>query len=186
MKKLHLGCWKRIIPGFINVDQYKAPHVHYNRDIRDLSIFEDESIELIYASHVLEYFDREEVKDVLKEWKRVLCKGGILRLAVPNFRTLVQVAMLEGVDKILGPLYGRMEINGSYIYHKTVYDFFSLKTELEMAGFGNIRKYDWRTLIHKDYDDHSMAYYPHDLESIRTKNFTNKIHLSLNVEGDKL
>ena len=176
---LHLGCWKRNIPGFINVDQYDAPHVHYKRDVRDLSIFKDESIELIYASHVLEYFDRDEVKDVLKEWNRVLKKGGTLRIAVPDFPALVEVSLIEGVDKILGPLYGKMEINGSYIYHKTVYDFDSLKRVLEDAGFGNVRKYDWREFIHKNYDDHSQAYYPHmDKE--------HGLLLSLNMEGDKV
>lgn len=179
MIRLHLGCWKRIIPGFINVDLYDASHVHYKRDIRDLSVFEDGSIELIYASHVLEYFDREEVKDVLKEWKRVLCKGGTLRLAVPDFPKLVQVATLEGINGILGPLYGKMEINGKYIYHKTVYDFLSLKLVLEEAGFGNIQRYDWKQLIHKDYDDHSQAYYPHMQKDTG-------ILISLNVEGDKL
>lgn len=177
--KIHLGCWKRIIPGFINVDLYDAPHVHYKHDVRDLPMFEDGSVELIYASHVLEYFDRDEVKIVLKEWKRVLCKGGTLRIAVPNFTTLVRVAESEGVDKILGPLYGRMEINGKYIYHKTVYDFDSLEKVLREAGFDNIRTYDWRQLIHKDYDDHSQAYFPHmDKE--------NGILLSLNMEGDKV
>ena len=178
MIRLHLGCWKRNIPGFINVDRYDAPHIHYKRDVKDLSMFEDESAELIYASHVLEYFDRDEVKVVLKEWRRVLCEGGTLRLAVPNFRTLVQVAITEGVDKVLGPLYGKMEINGSYIYHKTVYDFDSLKKVLEEAGFKNIRKYDWRQLIHKDYDDHSQAYFPH-------MDKKHGILLSLNVEAIK-
>jgi len=179
MNKLHLGCWKRNIPGFINVDRYDAPHVHYKRDVKDLSCFEDESAELIYASHVLEYFDRDEVKIVLKEWKRVLCKRGTLRIAVPNFRALIKVADIEGVDKILGPLYGKMEINGEYIYHKTVYDFDSLAKVLKEAGFKNIRSYDWQQLIHKDYDDHSQAYYPH-------MDKKNGLLLSLNVEGDKL
>ena len=33
---------------------------------------ENNSVDLIYASRVFEYFDRDEAKDVLKEWKRVL------------------------------------------------------------------------------------------------------------------
>jgi hypothetical protein len=87
--------------------------------------------------------------------------------------------MLAGLDKILGPLYGRMEINGKYIYHKTVYDFVSLKKVLEEAGFKNVRKYDWRKTIHKDYDDHSQAYYPHMQKETG-------ILISLNVEATKI
>ena len=44
--------------------------------------------------------------------------------------------------------------------------------------FVNVRRYDWRQTIHKDYDDHSQAYYPHmDKE--------NGLLMSLNVEADK-
>ena len=43
--------------------------------IDNLDIFEDNSIEEIYASHVLEYFDKYEVVNVLKEWNRVLKPG---------------------------------------------------------------------------------------------------------------
>lgn len=65
------------------------------------------------------------------------------------------------------------------LYHKTVYNFDSLSEVLANAGFGNIRKYDWRETIHKDYDDHSQAYFPHmDKE--------NGLLISLNVEAEKL
>ena len=36
--------------------------------------------EEIYASHALEYFDKYEVVNVLKEWNRVLKPGGELKL----------------------------------------------------------------------------------------------------------
>ena len=109
--KLHLGCWHRNIPGFINVDFCDMPHIHHKSDIRDLSMFENESCELIYSSHSFEYFDRFEAIEVLKEWRRVLKKGGILRLAVPDFDKLILVYQKSGdLNKILGPLYGRMEV----------------------------------------------------------------------------
>lgn len=181
---IHLGCWTRNIPGFINVDLVDLPHIHYKRSIDDLSVFEDNSADLIYSSHNFEYFDRVEAKRVLAEWRRVLKPGGLLRLAVPDLEKLFQIYQLTGdIQKILGPLYGRMVINTSTgdqtIYHKTVYDFNSLKLLLEESGFGNVRRYDWSKTIHKDYDDHSQAYFPHmDKE--------NGILLSLNIETGKL
>src|SRR3989441_12587990 len=54
-------------------------------------MFKDESAELVYACHVLEYFDRLEVVDVLREWHRVLAHGGVVRLAVPDFAALAEV-----------------------------------------------------------------------------------------------
>ena len=88
----------------------------------------------------------------------------MLRLAVPDFAALAEVYFQgRNLDLILGPLYERMEIagTGKVIYHKTVYEFASLKTLLEKCGFTGVRRYDWRQTIHRDYDDHSQAYIPH-------------------------
>lgn len=165
--KLHLGCWKRNIPGFVHVDLCDLPHIDYQHEVFPLPMFADGEAELIYASHVLEYYDRDEAVEVLKEWRRVLSPGGILRLAVPDFPALVKVYEKTGdLHKILGPLYGKMTVSmereqKKIIYHKTAYDFISMRTLLESCGFGNVRKYDWRETIHKDVDDYSQAYFPH-------------------------
>jgi predicted SAM-dependent methyltransferase len=182
--KLHLGCGKRYIPGFIHIDLDNYPHIDYKADISYLSMFGDESVDLVYCCHALEYFDRQEAQEkVLPEWHRVLKRGGVLRLAVPDFEALVKVYQKYAeVSKVLGPLYGRMIIetgNGSKtIYHKTVYDFRLLKDILERVGFTNIHRYDWRKTVHKDYDDFSQAYIPHmDKEK--------GLLISLNVEAEK-
>ena len=181
MVQLHLGCGKRYIPGFIHIDLADFPHIDHKTDVSDLSMFEDKSVDLIYTCHVLEYFDRIQVKDVLKEWRRVLKPKGILRIAVPDFEAMVKVYQQYGdLSLIIGPLYGRWEIEGTQkvVYHHTVYDFESLKKVLESAGFVNIHRYDWRETIHKDYDDYSQAYIPHmDKE--------NGLLISLNIEAEK-
>lgn len=181
--KLHLGCWHRYIPGFVHVDLCDLPHIDHKTSIDKLPMFDDSSVELIYSSHSLEYFDRIEAERVLAEWRRVLRPGGILRIAVPDFDALIEVYKRTGeLQRLLGPLYGRMEIDTPQgkrvLYHKTVYNFPHLKQLLESAGFENVRRYDWRKTIHKDYDDHSQAYFPHmDKE--------NGLLISLNVEADK-
>jgi predicted SAM-dependent methyltransferase len=184
--KLHLGCWNRVIPGFVNVDLCDLPHIHYRRDIKDLSFQKDGSVDLIYSSHSLEYFDLIEVDEVLKEWRRVLKTNGTLRLAVPDFESLIEVyRKTQNLKDILGPLYGRMEIETdqaakkkSWLYHKTVYDFTLMKKVLEKNGFGHVRRYNWQDTIHKNYDDHSQAYFPH-------MDKDNGILVSLNIEATK-
>jgi predicted SAM-dependent methyltransferase len=162
--KLHLGCGKRLLPGFVHVDLADFPHIEHRRGVDQLDIFENGAAALIYASHVLEYFDRQEARRLLAEWRRVLGPGGVLRLAVPDFAALAEVySEHRNLDLILGPLYGRMEIAGSgtVIYHKTVYEFESLKNLLQECGFADVHRYDWRETIHRDHDDHSQAYVPH-------------------------
>lgn len=182
--KLHLGCGKRYIPGFIHIDLNDFPHIDYHHDIRTLTMIESNTVDLIYFCHGIEYFDRIEIVDVLREWKRVLKKGGVLRLAMPDFEALIKVyKKYKDLDKIIGPLFGRWEIKGKrgkqeVLYHKTVYDFPSVKKVLESQGFSKIKRYDWRKTIHKDYDDYSQAYVPHmDKED--------GILISLNIEAVK-
>ena len=91
MKKLHLGCWHRDFPGFINIDLCDLPHIHHKSNINELPFIGNSEIDLIYCSHAFEYFDLIEAKKTLKEWKRVLKTNGILRLAVPNFEALIEV-----------------------------------------------------------------------------------------------
>lgn len=183
VRALHLGCGKRFIPGFIHIDLVDMPHIDYKHDVRTLPMIEDGSVDLIYSSHTLEYFDRVEAREVLAEWRRVLRPAGTLRTAVPDFEALVRVYQAYGrLDMIIGPLYGRIVIQTptgeARLYHKTVYDFASLKRVLEETGFANVRRYDWRQTIHRDHDDFSQAYIPH----------MDKAHgtlISLNVEAEK-
>lgn len=179
--KLHLGCGKRFLPGFVHVDLADFPHIDYRHAIDQLEFLSDGAAELIYSSHSIEYFDRVEACRVLAEWRRVLQPGGVLRVAVPDFAALADVYRQYGkLDLILGPLYGRMEIAGTgrLIYHKTVYDFASLRELLEQCGFENVRRYDWRQTVHRHHDDHSQAYIPH-------MDKDQGLLISLNVECQK-
>jgi len=191
--KLHLGCGKVYIPGFVHIDLADYKHIDFNQSIGTLKRYKDNSVDLIYCCHAFEYFDRDIADVVLKEWRRVLRPGGTLRLAVPDFEAICKVYQkygdLEGRG-ILGPLYGKMPVKKKspifttiistheFIYHKTTYDFKSLKKKLEKNGFQNIKRWYWKETEHADIDDFSQAYVPHmDKE--------NGILISLNIEAIK-
>ena len=176
MVKINMGCgWRNFGKDWIHIDGGDYNHLDYY-DITKLN-FEDNCIDLIYASHVIEYFDRDEVIELLKEWKRVLVDKGTLRIAVPDF---FQISKLYSdkkypLDNFVGPLYGKMKMKEQLIYHKTVYDFISLKRLLSDIEFKKIHQFDWRETEHSIYDDHSQAYLPHmDKDS--------GVLISLNVE----
>ncbi len=176
--KLHLGCGKRYIPGFFHIDGMDGPHIDHVCSIDDLGFIEDNSIELIYACHVIEHFKRSRLPMVLKEWNRVLKKGGIIRLAVPDFEAIVEVYKKhKDLSLVIGPLYGGQ--NYLYNIHYNTFDFISLKEYLESAGFKSVSRYDHRDTEHSSVDDFSQAYIPHmDKE--------NGILISLNVEAVKI
>jgi len=174
MTKINLGCgWRNFGSDWVHIDGGDYEHLDHD----DIFDFPYENVDLIYASHVIEYFNREEIIPILRNWRSKLKPGGILRLAVPNFATLCAIYMRGNpVEKVLGPLYGQMSMGDETIYHRTTYDEPSLRTMLVAGGFTGIRYWDWRSVDHGKYDDHSQAYFPHmDKE--------NGTHLSLNLEG---
>jgi predicted SAM-dependent methyltransferase len=158
--KLHLGCGKRFIPGYVHIDAVDYPHVAHVAAIDNLSFIPDASVELVYTCHVLEHFKRREVARVLREWLRVLAPGGTLRTSVPDFAAICEVyTRTRNLALVIGPIFGRQD----YLYniHYNLFDFETLKSELEQAGFCNVRRYDWRETEHAHIDDYSQAYVPH-------------------------
>lgn len=129
MKRLHLGCGLNTPEGWIHLDaswnawlakypilrkSLKAIHllpadqkdipwksgilIH---DVRKPLPFQDNTFNAIYASHLLEHLYLEEAKGLLKECFRVLLPTGVLRMVVPDLRSII----LEYVgDKPFGKL----------------------------------------------------------------------------------
>ena len=159
MIKINLGCGKRNFgKDWIHIDGNKHKHIDHD----DIIDFPYKNVDLIYASHVIEYFDIVEIKKILKKWRSKLKKNGILRLAVPDFEAINDLySSGKNLNYFLGPLYGRMKLNKNYIYHRSVYDFSLLKKLLIECKFRKIRKWDWKIVDHGIYDDHSQAYIPH-------------------------
>ena len=174
--KLHLGCGEKILEGFINIDALteKADLTCFVEQLP----FSDESVDMIYACHILEHFDRNLVVDVLKEWNRVLVKGGKLRLSVPNFGACVaQYKMTGNIGEVSGLICGGQR--NAFDYHKAIFDEPYLRELLTIAGFGHTHAWDWRSVSHSGVDDYSQAYLPH----MQKKNGR---LMSLNLQGYKI
>lgn len=158
--KLHIGCGEKYLPGYKHLDAVFYPHVDYVTEADRLDMFCDESIEEIYACHVLEHFSRKAIKSVLKEWNRCLIGGGILRIAVPDFEAIVMEYLSSGdLERVMGLLYGGQGYD--YNFHFQAYDFKRMEYLLTEAGFVNINRYEWKDFLPKGFDDFSRAYLPH-------------------------
>lgn len=158
--KLHLGCGSKHIPGFVHVDLGDYPHIDYRVPVNALAFAADGSVELIYASHVLEHFGRHEVDQVLREWFRVLRKGGILRLAVPDFAAVSQRYQSTGeLGELVGLVCGGQRDERDF--HHMIFDEKLLRERLREAGFASVSRYDWKNTEHAALDDYSQAYLPH-------------------------
>lgn len=156
MLKLHLGCGQRNFgTDWRHIDMADYPHID-SHDVTKLP-YVDGAVDLIYSSHLIAYFDREEIIPILQEWERVLRPGGILRLATPDWDVLRTIER-----PLTGPLYGKMHPG---IYHKTVYGYYDLYLVLRQVGFIDIGRWSWEGLP----DDHSQSTYDGKLISLNVE-----------------
>jgi predicted SAM-dependent methyltransferase len=175
--KLHLGCGRKFIQGYVHIDIVPYDHIDHVSSIDNLSFIETDSVDVIYTCHVLEHFKRNQTKVVLDEWFRVLKPNGTLRLAVPDFESICNVYQdKKDLNLIIGPLFGKQ--NYLYNIHYNIFDFKTLSKLLSDVGFKNIERYDPFFTEHSNVDDFSMAYIPH-------MDFKNGTCISLNIEAKK-
>ena len=81
--KLHLGPNDTYLNDFINVD-IDNPIADISGDAMNLSMFNDNTISLILASHLIEHFSNTDAEKALKEWYRVLKPGCWLVMELPD------------------------------------------------------------------------------------------------------
>lgn len=143
--RLNLGSGTLPLEGFVNVDVLAdAPGVDVVADISRPLPFDDGTVDLVYAVHLLEHFATDEVPALLADWRRVLRSGGEVMIAVPDLdliaRTLID---REGWftppnSPWIGAIYGGQK--DEYDFHKTGFTEPWLAWLLDQAGFGNVRR----------------------------------------------
>lgn len=107
--------------------------------------YDDNSVDVIRASHVLEHFPHGQIADVLKDWVRALKPGGVLRIAVPDFEELAK----RYLDGKLMDAPAEYFVMGSQIdgndFHKSLFDREHLRQRLSVAGLVLLRP--WKSEI---------------------------------------
>lgn len=85
--KLNLGCGQRLLAGYLNVDRFGAPDLHW-----DLEQFPwpwtDDSVDEVVMSHVLEHLGAtsDVFMRITQELYRVWRAGAIIQVTVPHPR----------------------------------------------------------------------------------------------------
>lgn len=106
--KLNLGSGTTRYEGWKNVDFDRKCKPDYVANVKKLP-FKDNSIDEIFASHILEHTTIQD--DVLKEWERVLKPNGRITIAVPDLFQLLAEYRAGIIDLIYftATIYGAKE-----------------------------------------------------------------------------
>jgi len=91
MKKyLNLGCGDRFHPAWTNINFTSSGKDVIGFDLENGIPFPDDSYDVVYHSHLLEHFPKNKAEVFLRECKRVLVAGGIIRVVVPDLEAITQ------------------------------------------------------------------------------------------------
>ena len=140
--KLHIG-GKEIKEGWSILNIQKNEGVDFVGDISDLSQFEDETIEEIYASHVVEHIPQKKIIDTLKGIHRVLKNGGKFYVSVPNMDYLCRILIDEKAPPKVKMHVMRIIFGGQvddYDFHYFGYTLHFLSGFLKDSGFKKIER----------------------------------------------
>lgn len=144
--RLHLGCADNYLPGWINVDLARpGRQLDLRWDLRRPVPFPAGSIEVIFAEHLLEHLTVCQGLGVVRECRRLLSAGGVLRIGVPDLSRYVK--SYGGNDPLLTevrpgrptPALAFSEVFYRY-GHRSMYDFETLQALCLEAGFAEVHR----------------------------------------------
>lgn len=139
MVKLNLGCQVHYFEGWVNQDI-----VGYDPGIKtDLVCdaaelpLEDDSVDFIYAGHLVEHYFPDTLPAAIREWRRVLKPGGKLVILTPDcgavFRDYAQGKL--NIEETWQQIYGRIyHYDASPERHHIAFDYGTLVKYCVMDG----------------------------------------------------
>jgi predicted SAM-dependent methyltransferase len=165
--KLHIGCGKGLLEGWVNIDVHPAP---LSMNVLWGLPFADGSVRCVFVSHLLEHlFFPRDVTPFLQEIRRVLAPGGVVRIVVPDVEQCIEAYASNdrsffGSRRETWPwwpenptrledflAYAGAGAEPAYLFesHKYGYDFETLSKVLAEAGFGNVIRSGFMASAHE-------------------------------------
>jgi SAM-dependent methyltransferase len=156
--KLHIGCGKANLSGWLNIDVDPAP---FALNVLWGLPFPDRSASHVFVSHMLEHlFFPRDVRFFLAELRRVMAPGSVVRIVVPDIEQCIEAYSSndrlffasrretwdwwpENPTRLEDFLaYAGAGAEPAYLFeaHKYGYDFETLAKVLGEAGFERVRQ----------------------------------------------
>ena len=158
MIKLHLGCGRNLLGGWINTDFNTAKFQGSDfLDVTEKFPYDDNSVDYIFFEHMIEHINYQDGKFMIEEFFRVLKSGGKIRISTPDLKFLINLYTEDKTDlqkKYIDYSVNHKSYNVSigtdtFIInnfvrdwgHTFIYDEKTLKSLLESIGFSDVKSY---------------------------------------------
>lgn len=143
LQRLHIG-GTQVKVGWKILNVRPDKDVDFIGDVADLSQFDDDTFDEIYASHVIEHLGyQHELPTALKGIYRILKSGGFFRMSVPDLDTLCKMFLHDGIEFNEKIFVMRLMFGGQideYDFHKVGLTWEFARSYLDQAGFKTFRR----------------------------------------------
>jgi predicted SAM-dependent methyltransferase len=161
--KINIGCGLSGISGWHNFDNSptitlsRVPVLNralktpaWPRDVRRYDVrkglpFSDGTVSYIYSSHTFEHFTPADSLGIAKDCYRVLARGGILRIVVPDLALIVRDYLADSRPQAAQEMLSKLSLNHSWqdvlhpgSNHSQMFDGKALVHMLREAGFEQV------------------------------------------------
>lgn len=143
--KLHLGCGNTYLEGWCNVDLARPGRkLDLRWDLRRGLPFPDATVGAVFSEHLFEHIPLPGSLALLKECRRVMSSGGVIRIGVPDLERyiLAYIGKDSIIDEVRPDRPSRaIALNEIFYFHRhrTMYDYETLALLLGEAGFIHVK-----------------------------------------------
>ena len=151
-KLLNLGCGNRYHCDWVNIDFISTSRQVNPHDLSKGIPCSDNSVDVVYHSHVLEHFTKKNAVKFIKECYRVLKPGGVIRVAVPDLEIIAKNYLSFLLSALAGDKMAEANYDWSVLemYDQAVRD----------CGGGEMKKYyRQENMLNKDFVKERMGYF---------------------------
>ncbi len=151
IRRLNWGCGTDPDPGWINSDRKPGPGIDVSCDILEGLPLMSESIDYAVSVHALPEVPYPDLLPALRELRRVLKSGGVLRLALPDLDNAIAAYVNNDRDYFLIPdedaasLGAKLAVQLTwYGYSRSIFTYDFTEELLGKAGFEDVRRCEYR------------------------------------------
>jgi predicted SAM-dependent methyltransferase len=156
VKKLHLGCGRNVLEGWLNSDFYPTQAHVMHLDATEAFPLPPDSFDYIFSEHMIEHLKYGDGFAMLKESYRILKPGGRVRISTPDLKFLIdlysepktplQTEYIKWATETFTKTSDKIDtiVINNFVRdwgHLFIYDPKTLTHSLESAGFTAIERF---------------------------------------------
>jgi predicted SAM-dependent methyltransferase len=154
VRRLNWGCGSSPKPGWINSDRRPCAGVDVVGDILAGLPLAEDSIDYAVSVHALQEISYRDLVPALRELRRLLRPGGVLRLVLPDLDKGIRSYLEKAKDRFMIPDEEAKSLGGKFIVHMLWYGYSRVlfthdfvEELLLKAGFARVSHCQYRETV---------------------------------------